>query len=82
MCKLISLTIISNLHSNSGQKRKAYYMPVDPRLVPSQLACSLGKNKGIETVASTGQPKMCIFGRYFLIGYSIFRREKPFADET
>ena len=25
--------------------------------------------------------KLAYFGRKFLIGYSIFRREKPFADE-
>ena len=32
-------------------------------------------------MACTGQSKICIFGRNFLIGHSIFRREKPFADE-
>ena len=51
------------------------------RLVSSKLARSFGLHKGIETMASTGQSKICIFWQEFLIGHSIFKREKPFADE-
>ena len=32
-------------------------------------------------MASIGQSKICIFGSNFLIGYSIFRKKKPFAGE-
>ena len=35
------------------------------RLVPSQLANSLGLYKSIETMASTGQSKICIFWQKF-----------------
>ena len=32
-------------------------------------------------MASIGQSKFAYFGRNFLIGHSIFSREKPFADD-
>ena len=35
------------------------------RLVPSQLANSLGLHKGSETMASTGQSQICIFWQEF-----------------
>ena len=51
------------------------------RLVPSLLANSLGLNKGLRTWPLLVNPKLAYFGRNVLIGYSVFRREKPFADE-
>ena len=51
------------------------------RVVPSQLTRSLRLHKETETWPPLVNPKVAYFSRNFLIGYSIFRREKPFADE-
>ena len=46
------------------------------RLVPAQLANSLGLNKWIKTMASTGQSKICIFWRDFSHWTFYIQKEK------
>ena len=54
--------------------------PIDRRvqsdLVPLVQTVQVYRDNGLQWY-----PKFAYFGREFLIGYSIFRREKPFADE-